>query len=102
MGSAFAVLVTGLVPATSFPTVVSGHAMAWMVGFVAVPFPSGLGIREAVHILLLGPSVGTATLIAASVYFRLAQMLAELVLIAASRNWRAPTRSTTPRARSGR
>lgn len=102
MGSAFAVLVTGLVPEASFPTVVSGHAMAWMVGFVAVPFPSGLGIREAVHILLLGPSVGTATLIAASVYFRLAQMLAELVLIAASRNWRAPARATAPRERSGR
>lgn len=102
MGSAFAVLVTGLIPEASVPTVVSGHAMAWTVGFVAVPFPSGLGIREAVHILLLGPSIGTATLIAASVYFRLAQMLAELTLIAASRSWRSPTRSTTPAERTER
>ena len=27
-------------------------ALAWVLGFLAVPFPSGLGVREAVLIML--------------------------------------------------
>ncbi|HVM14261.1 MAG TPA: lysylphosphatidylglycerol synthase domain-containing protein [Egibacteraceae bacterium] len=93
MGLAFVVLLGGLgTTAPSLPAAVSGYTLAWTMGFVAVPFPSGLGVREAVLIAVLGPTTGAAPLIAASVYFRLAQMLAEVLLILATRDWRVPRR----------
>lgn len=90
MGLAFVVLIGGLgTIAPPLPAAVSGYTLAWTVGFVAVPFPSGLGVREAVLIAVLGGMAGTPHLIAASVYFRLAQMLAELLLILVTRDWRS-------------
>lgn len=88
MGTAFIVLIGGLVAPLPRPAVMSAHSLAWTVGFLAVPVPSGVGIREAVLIVILGTWTDTASLIATSVYFRLAQMLAELMLIGATRDWR--------------
>lgn len=105
MSTAFVVLVGGLATGVPAPAAVSAHALAWTAGFLAVPVPSGLGVREAILIVVLGPSTGAAELIAASVYFRLAQMLAELVLIVLSRQWRrgrvgrGPATGASPRER---
>lgn len=88
MGAAFVVLLGGLGSSAPVPGTVSAHALAWTAGFLAVPVPSGLGVREAALILLLGTTTDTAALIAAAVSFRLAQMLAELALITATRDWR--------------
>lgn len=53
-------------------------AAAWTIGYLAVPIPSGIGIREAVLVGLMGPA--TASVVAASVAHRIVTMLAELLL----------------------
>lgn len=101
MGGAFVVLLNGLgTISPAVPAAVSGYTLAWTVGFLAVPFPSGLGVREAVLIAVLGGMAGTPHLIAASVYFRLAQMLAELLLILLTRDWRGSLSRVTAATRS--
>lgn len=57
--------------------------LAWTVGFLALPFPAGLGIREAVLIALLPAT--TAAVIAASVAYRLVLMASEVVMMATAR-----------------
>lgn len=55
------------------------YSVAWIVGFLAVPFPAGLGIREAILIALL--PVGSAQVIAASLIQRVLAAASEGVLI---------------------
>ena len=57
--------------------VLSGYAVAWTIGFIAVPIPSGLGIREAVLAFILHGSFPAAVLVAASVYQRLVTVATE-------------------------
>lgn len=59
-------------------------AAGWSVGFAAIPFPSGLGVREAVLVALAGAN--PASVIAASVAHRLATLVAELAGLAVA--WR--------------
>jgi len=70
---------------------VSGTAifgLAWLAGFLALPFPSGIGVREAVMLAALGS--GAAVIVAASIAHRLTLIAAEAVLAAVT--WR-PNRS---------
>jgi hypothetical protein len=85
-GLAFAVLLRSLSPVDPLIQVVPTFALAWAVGFAAVPFPGGLGVREAVLVPALGTS--TALVIAASIAHRLVQMAGEVVMIALT-TWRA-------------
>lgn len=67
------------------------YAVAWAVGYVAVPFPAGLGVREAVLIALLADQHTTSLVVATSVIFRLVTLVTEGVLVAAlalSGRWR--------------
>ena len=84
-GFAFAILLRSLTGSASFGRDVSAFGFAWTVGFLAVPFPSGIGIREAVLILTVGSRVPTSFVIAASVSHRLVSMVCEIVMIVASR-----------------
>ena len=62
----------------------AAFATAWWIGFVAVPFPSGIGIREAVLIGALRVPLGSATVLGAAVGQRLVSIAAELTLIFAT------------------
>jgi hypothetical protein len=73
---AFALLLDGLSPQHSIPYAATSFAMAWALGFAAVPFPSGLGVREAVLALLLPGS--TAQVLAAAIALRLVVIVCEL------------------------
>lgn len=77
---AFVWLLSNLDDVTVSPATIGGFALAWVVGFLIVPLPSGVGARELV-VLALVPDVSTAGLIAASVLHRLATVVAELVLV---------------------
>jgi hypothetical protein len=59
-------------------------ALSWLVGFLAVPIPAGVGVREAVLVFLL-PGVGAAPLLAASLAARLLSIGAELLAVLANR-----------------
>lgn len=81
-GSAFAVLAYALHAASPAAAAVPAFAAAWTVGFLAVPFPSGIGVREAVLIATVASPSGAGPVIVASVVHRLVTMLGELVMIA--------------------
>ena len=64
----------------SFAQASIGFAVAWVVGFLVIPVPSGLGVREAALGLLVGGHPG-AKLVAA-VLFRGVAIATELLLFA--------------------
>jgi uncharacterized membrane protein YbhN (UPF0104 family) len=67
--------------------VVGAFAIAWLVGFLLVPLPSGLGAREAVLVAILHGTFPSSVLVAASVYQRVVLIATEglLALIASHR-----------------
>ena len=77
---AFTVLASGSIADPAW-VVVSAFAFAFTVGFLAVPFPSGIAIRETVLALIL-PGTGLATIVAISAVHRLVAMGAELLVVA--------------------
>lgn len=94
LGAAYAVLLYSLDSNTNPYFIFSAFALSWLVGFLAVPIPAGLGVREAVLVFLL-PGVGAAPLLAASLAARLlsigAELLAALVNRIVARRHRART-----------
>jgi SAM-dependent methyltransferase len=63
---------------------IAAFATAWWIGFVAVPFPSGIGIREAVLLGALRAPLGSGVVLGAAVGQRLVSIAAELTLIGAT------------------
>ena len=64
---------------------VAGAALcvAWVVGYLVIPVPSGIGVREAILVAAL-PGLGAGPLLAASLAHRLLTVIAETVLAATS------------------
>lgn len=62
----------------------SAFATAWWIGFVAIPFPSGIGIREAVLLAALRTPLTTAVVLGAAIGQRLVSIAAEATLIGAT------------------
>lgn len=91
VGIAFAATLATDLPRSAWLTVVVAFVVAWTVGFLAIPVPAGVGVREGVLILVLGPVVASSTLVAASVVLRLVAMAAEAVAIAGTRLWARAT-----------
>ncbi len=75
-----AVLVHSVEPSANPGLVFCAFAIAWVVGFLALPIPAGVGVREAVLVALL-PGVGAAPLLAASLAGRLLSIGAELLAV---------------------
>nr|WP_274387942.1 lysylphosphatidylglycerol synthase domain-containing protein [Salsipaludibacter albus] len=67
-------------------SVVAVYAVAWAVGFAALPLPAGLGVRELLLVAML-PGVGTAQVVAASVALRVAQIVVEVVVVGVAVAW---------------
>jgi uncharacterized membrane protein YbhN (UPF0104 family) len=76
--AAYAILLSSLDSDVNPFFVFCAFALSWLVGFLAVPIPAGVGVREAVLVALL-PGVGTAPLLAASLAARLLSIGAELL-----------------------
>lgn len=64
-------------------SVVPAFALAWTIGFLALPFPAGLGVRETALILLI-PDGSSTALVAASAVLRVIYIVGELVAILTS------------------
>ena len=58
--------------------VVLSFSVAWLAGFVAIPVPAGLGVREAILVLIL--AAPTPSVVVASIVHRLVLMCAEALL----------------------
>lgn len=78
-------------------------ATAWAIGFLAIPFPSGLGIREAALVGILGAATPASLIVVASIYHRLVTIAAEgLAAIPAAIALRRRTIFETDLSRSAR
>jgi len=88
MGTSFAIVVRALGSSAPWFTIIAAFAVAWTIGFLAVPLPAGVGAREGVLLALLAPWSGASVVIAASLLQRFASMLAELALFGTFRAWR--------------
>jgi uncharacterized membrane protein YbhN (UPF0104 family) len=79
----YAVILHSIEPDTPIIGAASAFALAWVIGFLVLPIPSGLGIREAVLYATL-PGVPAAAVLASSLAHRLATFAAEIILTAFS------------------
>ena len=91
-GSAYVVLLGGLSNIDRPVNVLAAYATAWTIGLLAVPIPSGVGIREAVLVALLHRSFPSSVLVAASVYQRLCSVAVEGLLAALAAHRVRPSR----------
>ena len=72
------------------------YGLAWVVGYVALPAPAGLGAREATLVALVGTG-STMTVIQVSAAHRILTLLVELILLAlASLSLRRAIRGRQP------
>jgi hypothetical protein len=97
---AYAVLLRSLSGEASAGVVFFAYAMSWTIGFLAVPLPAGIGVREAVLVACL-PGVAAAPLLAASLAHRLLAIGAELAAAFGSKlvaRAQTPSDPPTPRA----
>jgi glycosyltransferase 2 family protein len=81
------------VPAHDLPVYVGAYAIAWLVGFVAVYAPGGLGVREAVLVALLSGRLGTADALVVAAVSRALLTLVDLVLAGGGLAWLNPRRA---------
>jgi len=68
----------------SLPLTVGAYALAWVVGFLAVAAPAGVGVREAVVVVVLAPLVGTPGAVTVALVSRVALTVVDLALAALS------------------
>jgi uncharacterized membrane protein YbhN (UPF0104 family) len=80
--AAFALLLLGPNSLTALLSTMGAFSAAWLVGFLAFPFPSGLGARELVLIGLL-PTFEASLILTMSVAQRVAGLIAEAILLLA-------------------
>lgn len=84
---AFGLMIHTLEPGVSLWRSAPAFAMAWGVGFALIPFPAGLGVREAALIALVGGS--TAITVTVSITLRLLAIGGDLILVSLTRRIRA-------------
>lgn len=59
--------------------IISGYIIAWVLGFVIPGASGGIGVRELVITMLLGPVVGTETVLTLSVIHRLITIVGDFL-----------------------
>jgi uncharacterized membrane protein YbhN (UPF0104 family) len=62
------------------PLSIGGFAIAWVAGFLFILSPAGVGVREAVLIVTLGPTLGSGSATAVALVSRLLGTLADGVV----------------------
>jgi glycosyltransferase 2 family protein len=84
------------------PVYAGAYGVAWLVGFVAVYAPGGLGVREAVLVGLLAGRLGTVDALVVAAASRAILTLVDLALAAAGLGLLRSSRArTVPRAQVG-
>ena len=80
-GSSGVVLIEalGFGPAVPIVDVIAAFVAAWMIGFLSLITPGGIGVREAVLVLLLRSTLSTSQAITVALLARLSWTLVEMV-----------------------
>lgn len=82
IGASFAVLLPSADGARGFVATAGIFMLAWVIGFVVLPLPSGLGVREAVLVAGLASVHPVADVLAAAIVARLVLVVVELAFVA--------------------
>ena len=91
-------LARGMTDAPILPvaTAAGAFAVAYLAGLLAVAVPGGIGVREFIFSLLVGPVLGIPTALALAVASRLVTTLIELALaVPAALQWRRTASSAS-------
>jgi uncharacterized membrane protein YbhN (UPF0104 family) len=81
--AAYAVLVRSLSSEVGAVTVFCAFAVSWVAGFIVLPLPAGVGVREAALVAIV-PTLGAPVLLAASLAHRLLSIAAEVLAVVGS------------------
>jgi uncharacterized membrane protein YbhN (UPF0104 family) len=82
--SGFTVLLHAVDPDIPVVTATLGYVLSWVVGFLVLPLPSGIGVREAVLVAVV-PGAAAGPLLAASLAQRLVAIAAEVAAAGTNR-----------------
>lgn len=66
----------------ALPLLFSATLLAWLIGYLSIVTPMGLGVRESAFILLVGSQIGTVQALLAAVLARIVLIVAELANLA--------------------
>ncbi|MEN0103642.1 MAG: YbhN family protein [Curtobacterium sp.] len=101
--ASFVLRVFGADDPTLFPVATGAYAVAWLVGFLVVIAPAGVGPREAVLVLLLGSIASPSAALALAVISRAFMTVGDVVLagFGAALAVRHRRRTAVPGARVG-
>lgn len=91
VGTATWAMTRALVPDAAFAPVVGAATLSWLAGFVAVPVPGGVGVREAVFVAAV-PDLTTAVATTVALAVRLVFVLVDAAGWAAGSAWLASNR----------
>jgi hypothetical protein len=91
-GASFAALMRSLDHDVPVLAAVGANALAFGLGLLALPVPSGLLVREGLLVAMLHPVAGAAAIVTAAIVQRLVAIAAEVVMLVANRV--APTASS--------
>ncbi len=73
--------------AAPLPDAAAWLCLAWMAGYLVPGAPGGLGVREAVMLLGLAPTVGEPSALAAALSYRMVTVLADVVCAGLGHTW---------------
>jgi uncharacterized membrane protein/uncharacterized membrane protein YbhN (UPF0104 family) len=81
IGASFAALVQALTPVSwsQVPVLIAVFAASYVIGFLSLITPSGLGVREGVMVLLLAPAFSTGVAAVVAIVSRLWMVAAEVI-----------------------
>jgi len=68
-----------MVPWSKLPVVIGGYALSWILGFVSLVTPAGLGVREVIYTGILETVMSPARASAASLLTRIWITVAEVI-----------------------
>ena len=98
VGASISVLALGLLERGSadFALLTAAFAIAWAVGFVTPGAPAGIGVREALLLIVLGPTLGAADASLLILALRIATTLGDLLCFAIGMAFLARERRARP------
>ena len=83
-GIAFLVVLSAVSPEpANLLAIIAANAFGWLVGFLAIGAPGGIGVREASSALLLSTMMPLPTAIAASTLWRMVMIVDEALCLGA-------------------
>ena len=89
---------------TGAAAIITYYMLAWVLGFIVPGAPGGIGVREAILVLLLSPVIGDTVTLSAALIHRLISIIGDFTgyMIALGLKPKEPTEKKQEVKRKGR